>query len=381
MIISKFCRQLGLVSFLLICTTAVAQSSIKTKYSNSTIYSGIEVGSKGVKMSVIEVGKNAKSSGAIAILKDSSVNTDFISFTDETFSATLNGLTGLFNKAVKDYQIPSPKVFTVLSSGVKMQAEKDQKTAWMQRLIDSFRIRINEPQRQVEVVDVLQEARLSHLGIVPESRRYTTFLIDIGSGNTKGGFFPYGNTKDFKLFQVNWGTKSTTNETDKRCENDKSLANFNKQLFRVLAAAENSEIIYAVNASGAYPLSDNIAVSGGIAWAIATLTHPELIDNPVVSVTFDEIRKFSEKLYANFPVYSATFLAGNINRANEKDAVIKEVTRVHQVFDQKSLMAGCGLLLKIMRQFESAFDTKHFYLVKNGQVGWVSAYVDQQLTK
>lgn len=381
MIISKFCRQLGTVSFLLICTTAFTQSSIKTKYSNSTVYSGIEVGSKGVKMSVIEVGKNAKSSGAIAILKDSSVNTDFISFTDETFSATLNGLTGLFNKAVKEYQIPSSKIFTVLSSGVKMQAEKDQKTAWMQRLIDSFRIRINEPQRQVEVVDVLQEARLSHLGIVPESRRFTTFLIDIGSGNTKGGFFPYGNTKDFKLFQVNWGTKSTTNETDKRCENDKSLANFNKQLFRVLAAAENSEIIYAVNASGAYPLSDNIAVSGGIAWAISTLTHPELIDNPVVSVTFDEIRKFSEKLYTNFPVYSASFLAGNINRANEKDAVIKEVTRVHQVFDQKSLMAGCGLLLKIMRQFESAFDTKHFYLVKNGQVGWVSAYVDQQLTK
>lgn len=381
MIISKFCRLLGPVSFLLLCTTAFTQSSIKTKFSNSTVYSGIEVGSKGVKMSVIEVGKNAKSSGAIAILKDSSVNTDFISFTDETFAATLNGLTGLFNKAVKDYQIPSGKIFTVLSSGVKMQAEKDQKTAWMQRLIDSFRIRINEPQRQVEVVDVLQEARLSHLGIVPESRRFTTFLIDIGSGNTKGGFFPYGNTKDFKLFQVNWGTKSSTNETDKRCENDKSLVNFNKQLYRVLAAAENSEIIYAVNASGAYPLSDNIAVSGGIAWAIATLTHPELIDNPVVSVTFDEIRKFSEKLYSNFPVYSASFLAGNINRANEKDAVIKEVTRVHQVFDQKSLMAGCGLLLKIMRQFESAFDTKHFYLVKNGQVGWVSAYVDQQLTK
>jgi hypothetical protein len=381
MIISKFCRQLGPVSLLLLGTTAFAQSTIKTKYSNSIVYSGIEVGSKGVKMSVIEVGKNAKSSGALAILKDTSVNTDFITFTDETFSATLNGFTGLFYKAVNDYQIPSSKVFTVLSSGVKMQAEKDQKTQWMQRLIDSFRVRINEPQRQVEVVDVLQEARLSHLGIVPDSRRYTTFLIDIGSGNTKGGFFPYGNTRDFKLFQVNWGTKSTTNETDKRCETDKSLANFNKQLYRVLAAAENTEIIYAVNASGAFPLSDNIAVSGGIAWAVATLTHPELIDNPVVSVTFDEIRKFFEKLYSNFPVYSASFLSGNINRANEKEAVIKEVTRVHQVFDQKSLMAGCGLLLKIMRQFESAFDTKHFYLVKNGQVGWVSAYVDQQITK
>jgi hypothetical protein len=40
-------------------------------------------------------------------------------------------------------------------------------------------------------------------------------------------------------------------------------------------------------------------------------------------------------------------------------------------------MAGTGLLLKIMRQFKSVFETKQFYLVKNGQVGWISAYVDQ----
>jgi hypothetical protein len=44
-------------------------------------------------------------------------------------------------------------------------------------------------------------------------------------------------------------------------------------------------------------------------------------------------------------------------------------------------MAGTGLLLKIMRQFESAFESKQFFLVKNGQVGWVSAYVDQNISK
>ncbi|HEX4876565.1 MAG TPA: hypothetical protein VFV31_07830 [Chitinophagaceae bacterium] len=381
MINSVWKKSAAIFVLLLPFLTTKSQNSLKTKYANSTIYTGIEVGSKGVKMSVIEMGKNAQSSGAMAIIKDTSVNTDFISFSDASFTATLNGLIALFKKANLDYQIPSKRIFTVISSGVKMQAEKDKKHEWVQRLADSFRLKIEEPGRQVEVIDVMQEARLSHLGIVPESRRYSTFLIDIGSGNTKGGFFPYGNTNDFKLFQVNWGTKSTTNETDKRCEDDKSLVNFNKHLYRVLAAAENSEIIYAVNASGAFPLSDNIAVSGGIAWAVATLTHPELLDNPVVAVSFDEIRKFSEKLYTNFPVYDAAFLAGNINRASEKEAVKKEVTRVHQVFDQKSLMAGTGLLLKIMRQFESAFDTKQFYLVKNGQVGWVSAYVDQQVTK
>ncbi|MBL0152756.1 MAG: hypothetical protein IPP93_04420 [Chitinophagaceae bacterium] len=60
--------------------------------------------------------------------------------------------------------------------------------------------------------------------------------------------------------------------------------------------------------------------------------------------------------------------------------MLKETARVHGVFDQKSLMSGTGLLLKIMRQFQSAFETKKFYLVKNGQVGWVSAYVDQSLS-
>ena len=61
----------------------------------------------------------------------------------------------------------------------------------------------------------------------------------------------------------------------------------------------------------------------------------------------------------------------------DKSAIAKEIKRVHGVFDQRSLMAGTGLLLKIMRQFASIYETKEFYLVKNGQVGWISAYVDQ----
>src|SRR5437773_10382407 len=158
------------------------------------------MGSKRVKLSVVEIGKNAQSNGAFNILKDTSVNTDFISFSQPTFSATLNGLYNLYSTAVKQYKIPSKMVYTVVSSGVKIQAEKEGKTDWINNLIDSFKAKIKEPGRDVEVIDVLQEARLSHLGIVPEARRYNTFLIDIGSGNTKGGNFPNGNTKDFKLF-------------------------------------------------------------------------------------------------------------------------------------------------------------------------------------
>lgn len=358
-----------------------AQNNIKPRYSAASVYCGIEVGSKGVKMSVIEIGKNAQSTGAFKIMKDTSSNTDFISFTPPTFSATLNSLSELYTKAVEDYDIPAKHIFTVVSSGVKMQAEKEKKSEWIENLIDSFRIKINDPKRVVDVVDVAMEARLSHLGIVPESRRYTTFLLDIGSGNTKGGFFPGGNTDNFKLFEINWGTKSTANATAKRCEEDNSLENYEKQLQRVLYSAEHPEIIYAVNSSGAFALNDYIAVSGGIAWATATLMHPELIDKPVISVTYDEVVKFNEKLYSYYLAFSPDFIAERISNKEQREAVRKAVSIVNKVFDQKSMMAGTGLLLKIMRQFVSAFETKQFYLIKNGQVGWVSAYVDQTINE
>lgn len=364
--------------WLLICPFLVgAQTSLKSKFSKTNLYVGIEVGSKGVKMSVVELGKNAQSNGEFRIVKDTSVNTDFISFTESTFQATLNGLTSFYKVATEDYKIASKRVFTVISSGVKMQAEKEKKSDWIANLITAFQQNIKDPGRKVDVVDVMQEARLSHLGIVPNSRRYNTFLIDIGSGNTKGGYFPYGNTTEFKLFELNWGTKSTTNAADKGLAEDKSLANYKRQLRMVLEGAERNDIIYQVNASGAYPLSDNIAFSGGIAWSVATLLYPEMIGNSVVAVSYDDVVKFSETLFANYASLSPEELVKKVTDPTiDKDIVMKEVKRVHSVFDQKSLMGGTGLLLKIMRQFKSVYESKQFYMVKNGQVGWISAYVE-----
>ena len=375
----NFVTSLVLVSF---SNIAIAQNSFKLKYSNSTVYAGIEVGSKGVKMSLLEVGKSTQKNGDFNILKDTSVNTDFISFTQPTFHATLEGLTGLYNTALNDFSIPSDRIFTVVSSGVKTLAEKESKMKWISNLADSFKIKINDPARVLAIVDVAEEARLSHLGIVPESRRFSTFLIDIGSGNTKGGYFPHGNAKNIKLFQLSWGTKSVANATDTRLEDDKTITNYYKQLYRVLSGDANDQIVYEVNLSGAYDMSDNIAFSGGIAWSVATLMLPEMIDNPVVLVTYDEVLKFSEKLYSNYKSFSDSAIVKSVvDPTLDKVAIGKEVKRVNKVFDQRSLMAGTGLLLKIMRQFEGVYEKKQFFLVKNGQVGWISAYVNQSVSK
>lgn len=377
---TKLNTRLFITVLLLACTTQAlfSQTSIPSKFKEYGLYAGIEVGSKGVKLSVVELKKDPQKNANYVVLKDSSVNTDFISFTQNSFQATLSGLTGLYRITVNEFRIEPARIFTVISSGVKVQAEKNQKMSWVKNLADSFRSNINEPGRRIEIVDVLQEARLSHLGIVPESKRYNTFLIDIGSGNTKGGYFPNGNTKDFKLFQLTWGTKSTATATEKRLEDDQTIYNFQRQLYRVLAGSANDEIIYAVNYSGAYNMSDNIAFSGGIAWSVATLISPELMENPVIPVTFKEVEQFYDRLAENYPSLTANEITKPISDPTiSKELIVKEVDRVNRVFDQRSMLAGTALLLKIMRQFEGIYEKKQFYLVKNGQVGWISAYVDQ----
>ncbi len=359
-----------------------AQGKLKSKYNGTGLFAGIEVGAKGVKMSLIEINKNPQSTVSYTILKDTAINTDFISFTAPSFHNTLIALYDLYASAIKEYKVMPRNVFAVISSGVKVQADKENKTIWLQNLTDSFKIKTRDEVQHVSVIDVQQEALLSHLGIVPEDKRYNTFLIDIGSGNTKGGYFPFGNTSDFKLFQLTWGTKSMANATEKKCGSNKTLTNFEKQLTRVADEAEHTEIIYSVNASGSYPKTDIIAFSGGIAWSVATLMHPELINNQVIPVTYADVEKFYGMLAGNFSSSSDIILVKNITDNNlDKIAITNEIKKVHQVFDQRSLMAGTTLLLKIMRQFESVNDKKEFFLVKNGQVGWISAYVDKYMQK
>ena len=374
-------KKFTLLSFLLLASCFLfAQKSVSPKLKSSATYAGIEVGSKGVKMSILEL--NAQQANDFRTIIDTSINTDFISFTDQTYSSTLDALTALYNTAINKYDIEPSSVFTAISSGVSIISEKQNKKDWLKKLSDDFRTNIKEPTRIVKVIDVKEEARLSHIGIIPDSRRYNTFLIDIGSGNTKGGFFPYNNTKDIRLFQLTWGTKSVSNETEKRLEeNNNGIKAYSRELYRVLAGSADKEIVYAVNVSGAYNMSDNIAFSGGIAWSVATLLFPELIENSVVPVTYDEVAGFMDRIENDYNSLSPEEITKTVtDNTVDKVKVAKEAKTVNKVFNQKALLAGTGLLLKIMRQFEGTYEKKQFFLVKNGQTGWISAFVNESKT-
>jgi hypothetical protein len=333
---------------------------------------GIEVGSKGVKISVLE--RSLTNKNEVRLLKDSAINSDFISFTATSFESTMNALTGLYEYARKEWQIAPANIATVISSGVKAQADKNNKGTHLQTFIEAFKIKSSEEERQVEIVSVLKESVLSHYGIISEDNRFTTFLIDIGSGNTKGGYFNSSN-KEFVMFQLPSGTKSTTTLTEKGCGVNCDFNGFKNQVGAVVDSLEKKEIIYAVNASGAYPSNSIMAISGGIAWAVATLLFPENNDQSI-DVTYKDVVRFRDNLIkynADIPDTNKLVIKGM--PVTKLSGIRKQVQKIINVFDVKSLLAGSTLMLRIMRQFESVNSNKKFKLIKNGQTGWITGYI------
>ena len=139
---------------------------------------------------------------------------------------------------------------------------------------------------------------------------------------------------------------------------------------------ESNELNFAVNSSGAYAMNDNIAFSGGIAWATATLLQPEELDRDVITVTYEDVEKLHGMIYSNYASLSDSAILSKLKIPKaEKDRIGKEVKRVHGVFDQRTLLAGTGLLLKVMRQFNPVNESKGFFLVKNGEAVWVRFFV------
>lgn len=334
---------------------------------------GIEVGSKGVKLSVLN--RSLTDRTDFRLQKDSSVNSDFISFTTASFDATLAALNGFYNYAHDQWGVAYADIVTVISSGVKAQADKQGKQKMISDLVEAFKQRVHDANRPVEVVTVQKESILSHYGIVPDAERYSTFLIDIGSGNTKGGYFNSA-TREFIMFQIPSGTKSTTNATEKNCGSGCDFNAFKNFVNAVVDTIEQNEIIYAVNASGAYPSSSTMAISGGIAWAVGTLLYPEKTDAQQVEVTYKDVSRFREgliKYYADIPDTNKLVIKGMAPASLSK--IRKELQKVINVFDVKALLAGSTLLLRIMRQFEAVNSSKKFRLIKNGQVGWITGYI------
>lgn len=350
-------RNLLLASLLLFCsfTFTLAQNG-------TNLFAGIEVGSKGVKISVVALNANLDGDFSYSVKADSSVNTEIIEFKEFSITESAKAAVMFYNKAINDFKIPNRQIFLVISSGVVKQAQLTNNTDKIDQLKTLILTQLNQPKKTVDFLTPEVEARLVYLGTIHKKNRDGAVIIDIGSGNTKGGYFD--KTGAFTPFDFNWGTAKLKTEINKKQPN--SITEYNGFVKDAIVKIKDNDISTTFNQRIVIRNQPFMIMGGGINWVIVTLMRPDKMDKAFMELSLNDIREFKKNIQNNYEAFV------DDARAVTPDALI-EFGKVKRNFDQKSMIAGVALLEAIMEELNSTSPTKTYYFARYSS--WLTGYI------
>lgn len=340
----------------------------KLKISNDNIGAGIEVGSRGVKFSIIKVDKILHHFG-FTYLKDGSINTQVIDFTSEAIEQTSRAVKAFYDTILQYNKgiIPQNKIFIAVSSGVKQEANKKPGTEELLRI--AIKHAVPKYTKSIEFLDPCTEGDLTIKGVVPTHYLYTSSLVDIGSGNTKGGF-RMKNTKVAECFNIPWGTSTLTKRLAK-IPKDEAEKYFNDSI--------NPFIVIEVIKKRGLTNSKHNYFSGGIYWAISNYLYPAKIKQDYTRLTPADIDNFLNAAKNNYDSLINPDLSAIKNEVQLAEAK-KQIERTHTTFTQDNLIAGGLIVRSIFTEFEKwGMKDKRYVFSRFAYVGWISGYIVEKL--
>ena len=351
----------------------VVESLLKSVQGIGELYAGVEIGAKGIKLSVIEVKLSKEREYDYTLKVDTSMNTDAASLSYQSEKETSEAIALLLDIIKTRYQIPSKKTYIVISSGLKQELDRYNKVDYFANVI---RPKNMDPQIIINYVTPEQEAELSFMGIVPQKNRYNTDQLDIGSGNTKGGYF--NTRKMFVPVTFPYGTKSF-----QRLIEAKEQGNLNEYL-NVAEQIMNDSLaklmVYEFANKNEFKSRDIVYLSGGIVWAIVSLLHPESINNNYTEISYRDISNFRKLVFSNYEEVTKPDIT-LISNAEDSRASMRNINRVLKTYDQKALLAGAIWLDELLQQVNTINPTKKFIYPKYAYVGWISGYIIKKITR
>ena len=350
----------------------VVESLLKAVQGIGDLYAGIEIGAKGIKLSVIEVKLSKNRDYEYTLIADSSINTDAASLSYQSEKETFDAVTIFYNILKKRYQVPFGRTHIVISSGLKQELDKYNKVDFFAGIVRPADL---DPKIKIQYITPAQEAELSFLGIVPQKSRLSANQLDVGSGNTKGGYF--NADKVFVPVTFTLGTKSF-----QRLVESKTTGNMDAYLHAAELLFQDSldrVMVYEFASKNDFKSRDVVYLSGGIVWAIASLMHPEKKEN-YVDITQQDISTFRRLIYSGFEELTQPDISLVSNAADARASQIN-INRVLKTFDQKAMLAGAIWLDELIQQVNSINPSKKFIFPKNSYVGWISGYIMNKINK
>lgn len=329
---------------------------------NDNIFAGIEIGSKGIKMSVIDV-YNIKKGGFtiksywtenVALAKGISIDGNLA---QEDIDRAANVVVTNYKKIKNEIGVVDANIFIVGSSGVAMA--KNTKA-----LIDKVKATTG---KDMEFIDAQMEGKMLLKGCIPPVDYKDSMVLDIGGGNTKGGYVDVYNSENFVFFplSLNYGTITLTEAVLKKTRNDE-INEFNIKSFGFLPALR--EQVNAMYGSKPTALEkEKVYMSGGAVWAFYTLYYGGAKE------------AFNEFKLEDVINYDAV-LKNNFKKFEEQAKTDKEAEKVLKTYSQKYLISGSNILLVCLEAIPN-INSKKLYFAKEGQIAWLVSYVADRSKK
>ena len=352
----------------------IVESLLKSAQGIGELYAGVEIGAKGIKLSVIEVKLSKEREYDYTLKADTAINTDAASLSYQSEKETQDAIALLMGTIKNKYHIPVKRIYIVISSGLKQELDKYDKVEYFANII---RPKDLESDIRINYITATQEAELSFMGIVPQKNRYSTDQLDVGSGNTKGGYF--NSNKVFVPVTFPWGTKSFQRLIESKTQAD-NINEYARTAEQIWNDSLGRVMVYAFVNKKDFKSRDIVYLSGGIVWAIASIMHPQNINNNYTEITSRDISEFRRLIYSSYEKVTQPDIT-LISNAEDARASMKNINRVLKTYDQKALLAGAIWLDELVQQVNTINPDKKFIYPKYAYVGWISGYIIQKVTQ
>lgn len=353
---------------------------------NEKLHGGIEIGAKGVKATAINF--NRKGNGYdLKIIYTETINTTIMKvkdnkFTPEAISETVQAVQKMYTKMSEEHQIAPERIYIIGSSGLRADNKQD--------LVAEVK---KATGKAMSFLTVEMEVQLSIIGTIPQQRdddnklvneRHAAMLIDIGSGNTKGGYQQATNApvtgvpvEEFVTMSIPFGTVTFTNEASRYHKDDADLRAFAVDAVTLSPKLLNEQLNKEVTKKPGLVMRERLYLTGGIVWAMTTLLHPEN-RRSFVPLTVEDINRFQYQARTDVTSLlnpDLSFINDDARRLEAK----KEIDSVKAVFTPKNIIAGAEILSAVSNEFKLK-DMK-IWFARYSSLSWILSYVRGQAEK
>jgi exopolyphosphatase/pppGpp-phosphohydrolase len=336
-------------------------------FSQKSIYAGIEVGRRAIKVSVLDVDNIKKADYKILSFWTERIN--FAEHIAANGELTQDDITKIsvtvvdqLKKIRAEHKMQESNIFIVAAPVFAGARNLDVLKNKIATLTD----------KELDVLNVNEEAKTLVKGAIPPVDYANAFLLDIGAQNTKGGYIDEleDNKLEFIPLELNFGTMTLTDAVQKTVANpnqanDMSTYQEKSFDFNTVLRKKTKEML---DANPLLLKKEKIYLSGGAVWAFATLYYNENVKEHYISLNLDDVINYDAILKNNFSKF--TTLAKNN----------KEAARVLSTYDQKYLISANNILMTCLESIPN-LATKKVYFVKEGQVTWLISHIADRSKK